>query len=188
MIIVVSGLPRSGTSAMMQLLGALDVPLLIDERRAPDASNPRGYYEWDPVRQLRRDPGLLAHAEGKALKIVSPLLYTLPPDRTYRVIFMTRRLSGIMASQSRMLKSAGRPLSWIGNLHMALEFRAHLRRVRRWLHLQPNIECLYVAYEDLLTSPLNETLRVAQFLHLATEPGAAARVVDRSLCHHGGGQ
>ena len=45
MISIVSGLPRSGTSLMMQMLAAGGMPIMSDEIRAPDTHNPRGYLE-----------------------------------------------------------------------------------------------------------------------------------------------
>ena len=49
-ITVVSGLPRSGTSLMMQMLSAGGLPALTDDLREADESNPRGYFEFEPVK------------------------------------------------------------------------------------------------------------------------------------------
>ena len=51
-IIVVSGLPRSGTSMAMKMLDAAGIPLVIDEMRLPDEDNPRGYFELESVKAL----------------------------------------------------------------------------------------------------------------------------------------
>ena len=89
-ITIVSGLPRSGTSMMMQMLAAGGIHPLADNIRQPDEDNPRGYYEFEQVKQVDRDTSWLDHAEGKAVKMVYRLLYDLPPDRVYRVVFMKR--------------------------------------------------------------------------------------------------
>mgnify|MGYP001577310805 CR=1 FL=1 len=97
-ITVVSGLPRSGTSLMMQILEAGGLPVLCDGVRTPDANNPRGYYEYEKVKGMGRDASWIGEAEGKVVKVVSLLLYHLPPDHRYRVIFMTRRMDEILSS------------------------------------------------------------------------------------------
>ena len=106
-VTIVSGLPRSGTSLAMQMLRAGGITLLTDRVRPPDEDNPRGYHEFEPVRQTARDPAWLKAAQGKAVKMVFRLLYDLPPDYTYRVVLMTRKLEEVVASQRVMLARSG---------------------------------------------------------------------------------
>ena len=107
MITIVSGLPRSGTSLMMQMLAAGGVPILSDGERRADADNPRGYLEWERIKQLPKNPALIAEAEGKAVKVISQLLLSLPPGHEYRVIFMQRPLPEVMASRTRCFAGEG---------------------------------------------------------------------------------
>src|SRR5450432_3057856 len=107
-ITVVSGLPRSGTSLMMQMLAAGGMPLLTDQIRAPDQDNPRGYFEFERVKQIKRDQAWLGSAVGKAVKIIHLLLYDLPPNRNYRVIFMRRNIEEVLISQRKMLQRTAR--------------------------------------------------------------------------------
>ena len=100
-ITVVSGLPRSGTSMMMQMLAAGGISPMTDEVRAADSDNPRGYYELEKVKHLRQDHTWLKDAVGKAVKIVHLLLMELPADRDYRVILMQRDLEEVLRSQAR---------------------------------------------------------------------------------------
>src|SRR5262245_12033356 len=109
MITIVSGLPRSGTSLMMQMLQAGGLPILCDQVRAADDDNPRGYLEFEKVRQLAKDAGWMNQADGKVLKVVSLLLYHLPPGFEYRVVFMRRNLDEILRSQEKMLNRRGEP-------------------------------------------------------------------------------
>jgi hypothetical protein len=103
-IVVVSGLPRSGTSMMMQMLEAGGLPILTDGERVADADNPRGYYEYAPAKRLMTDRTWLPAADGKAVKIVAQLLPYLPPaPHRFRVIFMKRDLGEVLASQQVML-------------------------------------------------------------------------------------
>src|ERR671934_2987374 len=107
MIVIVSGLPRSGTSLMMQMLHAGGMPLLIDEQRPPDTDNPNGYWEYEPVKRLQQDNSWMHKAEGKAVKVVSALLQYLPPQHIYKIIFMQRPMQEVLASQAVMLERRG---------------------------------------------------------------------------------
>ena len=107
MIVVVSGLPRSGTSLMMQMLQAGGMPLLIDDLRPADTDNPNGYWEYEPVKRLQQDNSWIPQAEGKAVKVVSALLQYLPPQHTYKIIFMQRPMQEVLASQTVMLERRG---------------------------------------------------------------------------------
>src|SRR5437763_1790519 len=91
-IIIVSGLPRSGTSLMMQMLDNGGVEVVTDNIRTADTDNPRGYYELEKVKKIKEDVSWLPGARGKAFKMVSQLLYDLPPTERYRIIFMERDL------------------------------------------------------------------------------------------------
>src|SRR5919205_1058382 len=104
MIVIVSGLPRSGTSLMMQMLHVGGMPLLVDHQRPADADNPNGYWEYEPVKRLQQDNTWMSQAEGKAVKVVSALLQYLPPQHTYKIIFMQRPMPEVLTSQSVMLE------------------------------------------------------------------------------------
>ena len=107
-VTVVSGLPRSGTSLMMQMLAAGGVELLIDQIRRADADNPRGYFELEAVKRTRQDASWLDDAAGKAVKVIHLLLRDLPDDREYRVVMMSRDLDEVLASQQAMLARSGK--------------------------------------------------------------------------------
>ncbi len=110
-IVIVSGLPRSGTSMLMNMLLDGGVPLLTDGIRNADHGNSRGYFEYEPVKALEKhgDLSWLPRARGKAVKIISFLLTWLPERYDYRVIFMQRDLDEIIASQNRMLARPEEP-------------------------------------------------------------------------------
>src|SRR5262249_34446450 len=145
-IIIVSGLPRSGTSVMMQMLESGGVEVVTDRVRAADADNPRGYYEWEQVKRIKQDASWLSQARGKAFKIVSQLLYDLPANEQYRVIFMERDLGEVLASQEKMLSRLGKnsaPREVITQAYVQ-----HLERLRDWLRQQQNIKVLSVSYKE----------------------------------------
>jgi hypothetical protein len=111
MITVVSGIPRSGTSLMMQMLSAGGIAALTDGERVPDLNNTRGYYEWAPIKALARNPNIIAQAEGKLVKVVSWLLPSLSTQHEYRIVFMRRPLAEVVASQNKMLERLGQQAS-----------------------------------------------------------------------------
>ncbi len=180
-ITVVSGLPRSGTSMMMQLLDAGGMPILRDELRQADQDNPRGYYEFERVKQLAEDQAWLEEARGKAVKIISALLQRLPARYTYKVIFLERRMAEILASQKVMLVHRQEPTDKIGDDKMAQYFENHLVQVKKWLGEQPNISVLYVNYNDTLNDPRPHVERITRFLGLDLDQDKMMGVVDRAL-------
>jgi len=180
-ITIVSGLPRSGTSLMMQVLEAGGLPILKDDIREADADNPKGYYEFARVKQVAQDQAWLKDARGKGVKMVSALLLDLPNTCTYRVVFMRRKMDEILASQKTMLQRSGRPADAIGDEKMAALFRKHLSRVEKWLGEQPNVQVLYVSYNEMIADPIKEIERIGQFLGNELDTDKMASIIDRTL-------
>jgi hypothetical protein len=180
-VTVVSGLPRSGTSMMMRMLEAGGLPVLVDGLRTADEDNPRGYYEFERVKQLADDTGWLPEARGKVVKIISALLQHLPPSERYRIVFMRRDLGEVLASQREMLRRRGEPTDATGDEGMARFFTSHLRRVEGWLAAQPHCAVLYVSYNDLLREPGPLVEEVAAFLGDGLDPGRMREVVSQRL-------
>jgi hypothetical protein len=180
MITVVSGLPRSGTSMMMQMLEAGGMPVLVDDLRPRDDDNPRGYYEYEPVKRLQRDNSWLDAAEGKAVKVVSPLLNCLPLELEYRVVLMVRDLDEVVLSQEQMLKRAGAPPGPDSST-MRRHFEGHLSRTRQWLSSQRRLRFIECRYADVLEQPAREVDRIAQFLEFDFDRPAMIQVVQPEL-------
>ncbi len=178
-IIVVSGLPRSGTSVMMQMLDQGGIEAVTDVIREPDVDNPRGYYEFEQVKKIKEDASWLPATRGKAVKMVSQLLYDLPATETYRVILMDRPLDEVLISQEKMLDRLGRPVAHREQIKGA--FVDHLKRLRDWLSTQPHIDVLTVPYADLIAQPHEQAARIAQFLDREVDVQAMAAAVDSSL-------
>ncbi len=161
-IIIVSGLPRSGTSLMMQMLESGGVEIVTDGVRTADTDNPRGYYEFEKVKRIKQDASWLPPLRGKAVKMVSALLYDLPPSERYRIVFMERDLDEVLLSQEKMLQRLGRPAA--PREEMKRAYALHLERLHAWLGRQPNLEVLTVPYQDLVASPAEQSGRVSRFL------------------------
>jgi hypothetical protein len=178
-IVIVSGLPRSGTSLMMQMLDHGGVAVVTDNVRTADTDNPKGYYEFELVKAIKRDTSWLPATRGKAFKMVSQLLYHLPAEETYRVIFMERDLDEVLVSQEKMLTRLGRTPPPREEIRAA--FTTHLDRLHEWLVRQANMAVLRVRYSDLLRSPRDQAKRVGDFLSGRTEVEAMVKAVDPSL-------
>jgi hypothetical protein len=181
MITIVSGLPRSGTSLMMQMLAAGGMPVLSDGERVPDADNPRGYLEWERIKQLPKDPACIAEAEGKVVKVISRLLLSLPEGHEYRVIFMQRPLPEVLASQEVMMRNRGTANAGAANAIIAAAFEKELRAVNAWLDSKAYVKTLRVPYHEVLRDAETIANRLTQFLGISLNVEAMASQVDATL-------
>jgi hypothetical protein len=180
MITIVSGLPRSGTSLMMQMLVSGGMAALSDGERKADTDNPRGYLEWERIKQLTNDPGCIAEAEGKVVKVISRLLLSLPAGHEYRVIFMQRPLPEVLASQDEMMKRRG-TFKGTNPAIMSAAFEKHLREVYAWLDSKANVKALRVPYHEVLNRPKEIAANVTEFLQIPMDIEAMIQQVDGSL-------
>ncbi len=181
-ITIVSGLPRSGTSMMMQILQAGGMSIMTDHQRSADEDNPKGYYEFERVKKLKEgDAAWVGQARGKVIKVISALLEHLPTQHEYRVIFMQRKMEEVLASQKQMLIRRGEPTDKTSDEAMADLFQQHLASVQDWLANQPNIRVLYIPYDALLKDPQTHIQTVIDFLGLPLDTAAMLAVPDRSL-------
>lgn len=179
-VVVVSGLPRCGTSMMMAMVEAGGIPVLADGVRVADEDNPKGYYEFERVKALREDKSWVPQARGMVVKMVSALLTELPADETYRVVFMERDMAEMVASQSVMRQRKGDPDPLPEADRIAL-FERHLAQVYQWADGAAHLSLLRVRYNDLLAEPAPHAERVAGFLGGGLDVAAMIAVVDRSL-------
>lgn len=178
-IIIVSGLPRSGTSLMMQMLASGGIEALTDNIRTPDTDNPRGYFEFEQVKKIKEDASWLPATRGKAVKMVSQLLFDLPSTESYRIIFMERDLDEMLVSQEKMLERLNREAAPRDAIKKA--FLSHLDRLHAWLAQQPHMPVLYVKYSELVADPEGQAARVNTFLGGLADTAAMAGAVDPSL-------
>ncbi|QEH36685.1 Sulfotransferase domain protein [Aquisphaera giovannonii] len=178
-IVVVSGLPRSGTSLMMQMLDRGGVQAVTDNIRTADTDNPRGYYEFEQVKKIKEDANWVPQVRGKSVKMVSQLLFDLPAEERYRIVFMERDLDEMLTSQEKMLERLNRPAGPREEIKAA--FIKHLTRLRAWLAQQPNMKVLTIRYSDLVKDPEEQARRINEFLGGNLDVAAMAEAVDPSL-------
>lgn len=201
-VTIVSGLPRSGTSLLMQMLEAAGLPIAQDGARPCDPDNSRGYYELSAAKRLQSDASFLEGCRGRVVKLVAPLLLELPPQPVCRVLFVERDLGEILASQRAMLERQGKPVSAANDPGLARGFESVLARCRAWLARESGAPTLFVAHRALVDSPGESVSRIARFLEQTAEGSRApadevaaararavmSRVVDPALYRQRGDQ
>jgi len=178
---IVSGLPRSGTSMMMRMLDLGGMPVVIDDIRTADDDNPRGYYEFEPVKQTKEDSSWVKDAVGKGVKMVYSLLYDLPAEFEYRVLFMRRSLDEVLASQQVMLDRQGMGDGGANDDKMRELFVSQLTDFEKWIAGQPNFRMIEVNYNQMLEDPQLQVPKINDFLGGQLDTDAMLGVVDPSL-------
>jgi hypothetical protein len=181
-IVIVSGLPRSGTSMMMKMLDAGGIPPLTDHIRTADDDNPKGYYEFERAKKLKEgDDTWLLEAQGKAVKVISALLPHLPDTYEYRVIFMRRAMPEILASQRKMLINRGEDPDKVSDEEIAELYEKHLANVFTFIERYDNVQRLDVDYNGMLENPRPHVEEVVRFLGRNLDKEAMTAIVDPSL-------
>jgi hypothetical protein len=181
-VVVVSGLPRSGTSMAMKMIEAGGLVPVTDEIRTADEDNPKGYFEDERVKDLgeMEDRSWLRSARGKVIKVVSSLLQYLPEDNSYKVIFMRRNLREVLASQSKMLDRRGESSSTADDDLLAM-YESHLEKVEFQLRFRPWFDALYVDYRSVLEDPETAARRMNEFLGGRLNERRMVEAVDPNL-------
>lgn len=179
-VVVVSGLPRSGTSMMMHMLSEGGLPILTDGVREADADNPHGYFEYEPVKSLKTNSDWVSNARGKAVKVVSPLLRHLPQGFKYRVIYLRRAIREILASQACMI-ARRREDKGADDAELELMYRRHLREVESHLLDDDAFRPLFVEHRRLIDYPEPEAAKIADHLGRGLDVAKMCAAVDASL-------
>ena len=180
-IVIVSGLPRSGTSLMMQMLSAGGIPPLTDGARAADEDNPKGYFELEAVKRTRHDSSWLERAAGKAVKVIHLLILELPPTPQYSVILMRRAMDEVIRSQSKMLERSGKAPAALSGAKLGELFAMQLHQVRAHMSATPAFRFMEIDYRECVESPAHAAARVNQFLGGGLDQHRMAAVVDAAL-------
>jgi hypothetical protein len=181
-ITIVSGLPRSGTSMMMQILEAGGLCPLTDKIRSADTDNPKGYYEFERVKKLPSgDDAWLGEAQGKVVKVIATLLPYLPNTYSYSIIFMDRAIPEVLASQRKMLVNRGEDPDKISDDALTRLFEKHLNQVNAWLNNQANLERIEIDFRGVIKNPRPYVQQINQFLGGNLEVEKMIRVVDPNL-------
>lgn len=182
-IVIVSGLPRSGTSMMMRMLEAGGVPIMTDAEREADIDNPKGYFEYERVKDLEKetDKSYVQEGRGKALKVISFLIKDLPDDNDYRVIFMRRDLGEVLQSQAKMIDRLGTSDSDADDEMMKEAYRNDIVRTRLLCKNSDNFELIEIHYREAVEDAASAAAKVNAFLDGRLDEAAMKAAVDRTL-------
>ncbi len=181
-IVVISGLPRSGTSMMMKMIEAGGLVILTDHERKADEDNPKGYFEYERVKKLKDgDVDWLTQAKGKVVKIIAALVTHLPHSYEYDVIFMRRAIPEILASQRQMLIRRGEDPDKVEDEVLAVLFEKHLAQVIDWAKKQKNVRFIEVDYNDMLKDPDPLIRNINRFFGNRLDANQMASVIDPEL-------
>jgi hypothetical protein len=181
MITVVTGIPRSGTSLMMQMLQAGGMQLLIDEHRRADASNPKGYFEFELVKHISKNSFWINNAEGKAVKIIIPHLFHVPLMHDYKILFMERKIEQIIKSQTIMLNRKNNNVTELENQKLATIFKKQLIVAKKWIKTQHRMRTLYISYNGLIEDRGFIVDKIIKFLEITLDKQGMLNTIDKNL-------
>jgi len=176
-ITIVSGLPRSGTSLMMQMLDHGGMDCLVDGKREADESNPKGYYEYEPVMSIHKDNSWMDKAQNKTVKIVAPLLNKIDEQYRYKIIFMTRDLNEILKSQQKMIGKT----EDVFPVKLYNKFQKLLSNIEVWKKKEPGVELIYLDYKDVLDNPESTVTSIERFLGVPLNRSEMINCIDKKL-------
>src|SRR5436190_23000857 len=182
-LVLVSGLPRSGTSMLMQMLEKGGMPIVTDKVRTPDQDNPKGYHEFERIKEIDKttDKSWLKSYRGQVIKTISFLLQDLPLDLNYQVIFMRRNIEEVLRSQNKMLERNGSSGELVPDDKMRRNYEFHLKKVYYQLEHTPNFKVLYLDYPAVVENPKREAARINAFLGCGLDVEAMASAVETDL-------
>jgi hypothetical protein len=157
---IVSGLERSGTSLLMQILQAGGVPTAFDvESRPPDDNNPRGYFELEGgkvINRLMDGTFPLADYKGKFIKITAYGLKFLPLG-TYRIIYTERNIEEVMDSMEKMAKIRDEKREDTKTSFIKLN-----EMIKGIITKREDIDVLFVNYNQIVADPRSQIKRICE--------------------------
>lgn len=180
-ILIVSGLPRSGTSMMMQMLESGGIEVFTDNVRAADQNNPKGYYEHEAVKRLASDKKWLPNAKNKLVKIISHLLVHLPEKYNYKIVFMERDINEIIQSQHKMLVQLGKAKADTYPAGLDMTFKENVEKIKLWAKKHHNVDILTINHKDIIKDAAGQVNKIKDFLNIDLDIDKMCSVVDKSL-------
>jgi len=160
---IVSGIERSGTSMMMQILRAGGLPTSFDDLRKADESNPKGYYELEGgkiINKIMDGTFPIDEYKGKFIKITAFGLMYLPQGH-YKVIYMERNLEEVLDSMEKMAK-----INDEDREETKESFKKLNEKVKKSIQSREDVDVLFVNYNEILVSPEENIKRVCDFIVL----------------------
>lgn len=180
-IVIVSGLPRSGTSMMMEILEKGGMEVLTDKVRQADEDNPKGYYEYERVKGLPKDTTWLQDAKGKAVKVLGEQIKHLPEGYRYKVIFMERELDEVIESQEKMLIRKGKDPDEISKDELKSILSDYMSMLKKQISSHKDMDVIYLNYNDIMSLPKHVIESISVFLSDSLNAKEMQAVVDEEL-------
>lgn len=157
-IYIVSGLPRSGTSLLMQALQAGGLPVATDGKRKPDDDNPKGYVEIESIiDKLRDNPEFVFNFEDQVVKVIAYGLQYLPRGN-YKVVYMDRNIEEVLDSMEKMMGSKDEEREGTKAAFIKLNEKTKVN-----ISSREDIDVLFVNYNEILSSPEEQLVKVHRF-------------------------
>lgn len=176
---IVSGLERSGTSMLMQVLHAGGVPVSFDEKRPSDRSNPREYFELEGgkiINRLIEGTFPLERYGGRFIKVTSYGIGFLPEGQ-YRIIYSLRNIDEIMNSMDKMTGGKDEDREGTRRAFDHLN-RTTMERIRD----RDDMEIVYANYNEMIQSPQGPLRRIVRFLDISDRViPEMMKVIDKNL-------
>jgi hypothetical protein len=174
---IVSGLERSGTSVMMQMLNKGGLPVAFDESRKADEHNPKGYFELAGgkiINQLIDGTFDMNAHKGRIVKVTAYGLKFMPRSQ-YKIIYMQRNIDEVIDSMHKM---GGQEI----NRETDKVLFSKLDKVSlKLLDDRPDIEYILVNYRNVIDDPRTQIERVSQLFGEKFDLDAALTAVDSKL-------
>ncbi|MFO8100805.1 MAG: nucleotide pyrophosphatase [Dehalococcoidia bacterium] len=173
---IVSGLERSGTSVMMQMLHNGGLPVAFDESRPADEHNPKGYFELAGgkiINQLIDGTFDMGAHRGLFVKVTAYGLKFLP-EGSYRVVYMMRNIEEVLDSMYKMGGEMDREKD--RDLFTRLD-----RFSLKLLDDRDDIKYITINYRDVINNPRFVIEKIGNFLGEQIDFEGAVEAVDDKL-------
>lgn len=185
-VVLVTGLPRSGTSMLMRMLAAGGLRLYVDEQRRPDEDNPLGYFEHEVVKRSATDPHWFSAAAGKVVKVVAPLIRYLPAQPPSDAILIERDLGEVIASQRKMLDRAGKTGAALAEDRLRDVLGKQVLQAKAHLRSRPDTRLLVLGHREVIQAPTAAAEQIHAFLGRQLACADMAAAVDPALYRNRG--
>lgn len=176
---IVSGLERSGTSMLMQILYNGGYPVESDEKRQPDENNPKGYFELEGgkiINRLIEKTFPFEQYKGKIIKITAYGLKYLPQG-DYAIIYSERNIEEILDSMEKMAEITDENRTETKEIFIKLN--SYIKE-----HIAQRSDCnvLFVNYNEILANPDDNIREIYEFLQQDNANlEAMIKTVDKKL-------
>jgi len=176
---IVSGLERSGTSMLMQILHAGDLPCEFDESRKPDINNPKGYFELEGgkiISKLMDGSFPLEKFKGKVIKITAYGIKFLPPGK-YKILYSERNMDEILDSMEKMAKIKDENREETRQAFTGLN-----SMIKKQIMERDDIDYIFVDYNEIMSNPEVGIKKIHEYFEMPEENlEKMISVVDKNL-------